>query len=98
MMARERLGFIGLGAMGSRMAGRLLAAGYDLTVYNRRRERARPLEERGATVASTPAEAARDAEFVLVSVADDAAAEAVIAGTDGALSGVRPGGIIIELN
>jgi 3-hydroxyisobutyrate dehydrogenase-like beta-hydroxyacid dehydrogenase len=96
MMAPERLGFIGLGAMGSRMAGRLLAAGYDLTVYNRRRERARPLEERGATVASTPAEAARDAEFVLVSVADDAAAEAVIAGTDGALSGVRPGAIIIN--
>jgi len=78
------------------MAGRLLAAGYDLTVYNRRRERARPLKERGATVASTPAEAARDAEFVLVSVADDAAAEAVIAGTDGALSGVRPGAIIIN--
>src|SRR5712691_1136379 len=90
------LGFIGLGAMGSRMAGRLLAAAYDLTVYNRGRGRARPLEERGATVASTPAEAARDAEIVLVSVADDAAAEAVITGTDGALSAARPGAIIIN--
>ncbi len=91
-----RVSFIGLGAMGSRMAGRLLAAGYDLTVYNRGRERTRPLEQRGATVASTPAEAARQAEIVLVSVADDAAAEAVIAGPDGALSAVRPGAIIIN--
>jgi 3-hydroxyisobutyrate dehydrogenase-like beta-hydroxyacid dehydrogenase len=91
-----KVSFIGLGAMGSRMAGRLLAAGYDLTVYNRGRERTRPLEQRGATVASTPAEAARQAEIILVSVADDAAAEAVIAGPDGALSQVRPGAIIIN--
>lgn len=91
-----RVSFIGLGAMGSRMAGRLLAAGYDLTVYNRSLERARPLEERGATVASTPAGAARHAQIVLVSVADDAAAEAVIAGPDGALSAVRPGAVIIN--
>jgi 3-hydroxyisobutyrate dehydrogenase len=91
-----RVSFIGLGAMGSRMAGRLLAAGCDLTVYNRSRERARPLEERGATVASTAAEAARQAEIVLVSVADDAAAEAVIAGPDGVLSAVRKGAIVIN--
>lgn len=91
-----RVSFIGLGAMGSRMAGRLLAAGYDLTVYNRTRERARPLEERGAKVASTPAEAARQAEIVFVSVADDPAAEAVIAGRGGALSAVPPGAIIIN--
>jgi len=96
MRQGPRLGFIGLGAIGGRMAGRLLAAGYDLTVYNRRRERTRPLEERGATVASTPAEAARNAEIVVVSVADDAAAEAVIAGPDGALSTVRPGAILIN--
>ncbi|HEU0093120.1 MAG TPA: NAD(P)-dependent oxidoreductase [Vicinamibacteria bacterium] len=97
MMDRgPRIGFIGLGAMGSRMAGRLLAAGYDLTVYNRSRERTRPLEQRGATVASTPAEAARNAEIVVVSVADDAAAEAVIAGPDGALSAVPPGSIIVN--
>jgi 3-hydroxyisobutyrate dehydrogenase len=78
------------------MAGRLLEAGYDLTVYNRRRERTRPLQERGATVAATPAEAARQAEIVLVSVADDAAAEAVILGPDGALAALRPDAIIIN--
>jgi len=95
---QPRLGFIGLGAMGSRMAGRLLAAGYDLTVFNRGRERMRPLEQRGAKAADTPGEVARSAEVVLVSVADDAAAEAVIAGTDGALSAARPGAILLNMS
>jgi 3-hydroxyisobutyrate dehydrogenase-like beta-hydroxyacid dehydrogenase len=93
---RLRLGFIGLGAMGSRMAGRLLAAGYELTVFNRSRERAYPLEEGGATVAPTPSAVARTADVVLVSVADDAAAEAVITGTDGVLSAAPPGLIFIN--
>src|SRR6266850_2314491 len=62
-----RLGFIGMGAMGSRMAGRLLAAGYDLTVYNRKRERVRPLEQRGAKVAPTPGDLAGGADIVLFS-------------------------------
>jgi 3-hydroxyisobutyrate dehydrogenase len=78
------------------MAGRLLAAGYDLTVFNRRRERTRPLEQRGASSAPTPAAVARNAEIVLVSVADDAAAEAVIGGTDGALLAAGSGAIIIN--
>jgi 3-hydroxyisobutyrate dehydrogenase-like beta-hydroxyacid dehydrogenase len=94
--SRPRLGFIGLGAMGSRMAGRLLAAGYDLTVFNRGRERTRPLGDRGAAVAPTPGAVARDAEVVLVSVADDRAAEAVIAGSDGALSAARPGALVVN--
>ena len=94
--SRPRLGFIGLGAMGSRMADRLLAAGYDLTVFNRSPERARPLQERGATVAPTPSAVARNAEVVLVSVADDAAAEAVIAGTEGVLATAQPGLIVIN--
>jgi len=78
------------------MAGRLLAAGYDIIAFNRTPERTRKLEELGATIASSPAEVARNAEIVLVSVADDAAAEAVIAGPDGALSAVRPDAIVIN--
>jgi pyrroline-5-carboxylate reductase len=50
--SRPRLGFIGLGAMGGRMARRLLTAGYDLTVHDRARERARPLEQGGARFAA----------------------------------------------
>jgi 3-hydroxyisobutyrate dehydrogenase len=78
------------------MADRLLAAGHDLTVFNRSPERTHPLEERGATVAPTPSGVARTAEVVLVSVADDAAAEAVIAGTDGVLSTAPPGLVVIN--
>jgi 3-hydroxyisobutyrate dehydrogenase-like beta-hydroxyacid dehydrogenase len=81
------------------MAGRLLAAGYDLTVFNRRRdERMRTLEERGAKAAETPAGVASNAEVILVSVTDDAAVEDVITGTDGALYGARAGTIFINMS
>jgi 3-hydroxyisobutyrate dehydrogenase-like beta-hydroxyacid dehydrogenase len=95
---RPRLGFIGMGSMGSRMAGRLLSAGYDLTVYNRQRERTRPLEQRGARVAATPHDLAAGADIVLSCVADDLAVEAVMTGSDGALTAARPGTIFIEMS
>jgi 3-hydroxyisobutyrate dehydrogenase-like beta-hydroxyacid dehydrogenase len=93
-----RLGFIGMGAMGSRMAGRLLAAGYDLTVYNRERERTHLLAQRGAKVAETPGDLAARTDIVLSSVADDAAVENVMTGSDGALAAARPGTIFIEMS
>jgi 3-hydroxyisobutyrate dehydrogenase-like beta-hydroxyacid dehydrogenase len=96
--SRPRLGFIGLGAMGSRMARRLLAAGYDLTVYDRARERARPLEQGGAKLAPTPKQVAAMADVVLSSLTDDAAVEAVMFRPDGALAGARPGTIFIEMS
>ena len=67
-----RLEFIGMGAMRSRMADRLLAAGYDLTVYNRERERTRMLEQRGAMIVATPRQLASRADIILSSVAVDA--------------------------
>jgi 3-hydroxyisobutyrate dehydrogenase-like beta-hydroxyacid dehydrogenase len=54
-----RIGFLGLGKMGTPMARRLLAAGHEVTVWNRTRERAEALAAEGARVAATPAEAAR---------------------------------------
>src|SRR6476646_1436334 len=93
-----RLGFIGLGAMGGRMARRLLAAGYDLTVYNRTRERTRSLEQSGAKVAETPRALAAGADVILSSLADDAALEEVMFGPDGALASARPGTGFIELS
>lgn len=95
---RPRLGFIGMGGMGSRMAGRLLAAGYDLTIYNRARERTELLEQRGARVAATPAELALGVDIVLSSVADNAAVENVMSGSDGALAAARRGTIFIEMS
>src|SRR3989442_2893783 len=93
-----RLGFIGMGAMGSRMADRLLAAGYDLTVYNRERERTRMLEQRGAKVAATPRELASRADVILSSVAEDAAVENVVTGPNGALAAARLGTTFIEMS
>lgn len=54
-----KLGFIGLGRMGSAMAANLLAAGHELTVYNRTKAKAEPLLKRGAHLAETPGDAAR---------------------------------------
>jgi 3-hydroxyisobutyrate dehydrogenase-like beta-hydroxyacid dehydrogenase len=96
--SRPRVGFIGLGAMGGRMARRLLAAGYDLTVHDRARERAHPLEQRGAKVADTPERVAAAADVVLSSLTDDAALEEVMFGPHGALAGARSGTIFIEMS
>ncbi len=78
-----RIGFIGLGNMGSGMAHNLLGAGHDVTVYNRSPEKMAALAERGATPAQTVA-AACDNEVVISMLADDAALEAVTFGLDGA--------------
>jgi 3-hydroxyisobutyrate dehydrogenase len=95
---KPRLGFIGMGAMGSRMAGRLLDAGYDLTVYSRERAHARPLEQRGAKIASTPSHLVESADVVLSSVADDSAVVNVMYGGDGALGAARSGTTFIEMS
>ena len=60
-MAKQRVALLGIGTMGSGMAVNLLKAGFPLTVYNRTREKAEPLAAQGATIADTPAEAAKDA-------------------------------------
>ena len=93
-----RVGFIGLGAMGSRMASRLLAAHHDVVVYNRTPERTRPLEQRGAKVAATAQQLAAGVDIVFSSVANDAALQQVMFGPDGALEGTRAGSIVIEMS
>ena len=91
-----KIGFLGLGLMGSGMAVRPLAAGYPLTVWNRTREKAGPLAEKGA-VAESPAGAAQDADVDLFSMlADDAACRATWLGEDGALESAREGAVLVE--
>ncbi|MCB0911821.1 MAG: NAD(P)-dependent oxidoreductase [Propionibacteriaceae bacterium] len=91
------IALIGLGRMGSGMASRLLETGHDLVVANRTPERAAPLVARGARLAATPAEAAADADAVIVMVSDDEASRAVWLGPDGVLAGrPRPGTLAIE--
>ncbi|HVB49612.1 MAG TPA: NAD(P)-dependent oxidoreductase [Burkholderiales bacterium] len=88
--------FIGLGAMGSRMAMNLQQAGMRLRVYNRDRAKTRALAELDAEVADSPAAAARGAQFVVSIVSDDQASREVMLGASGVLSGAQTGTIIID--
>lgn len=92
-----RITFLGLGAMGQRMASRLIAAGHAVTVWNRSPRAAQALHENGAIVAATPSEATKGAEVVISMVYDDAASRAVwLDEGNGALRGMSPSAIAIE--
>jgi 3-hydroxyisobutyrate dehydrogenase len=83
----SRVAFIGLGRMGRGMAGRLVAAGHDVVVHNRTRDKAAELLTAGARWADSPAEAVAGVEAVLVMVSDDEASRGVWLGADGVLAG-----------
>ena len=86
-----KIGFLGLGKMGTPMARRLLAAGHELTVWNRSEARADPLIHEGAVLAGTPAEAELGAEAIITMLFDDAAHEDVFFGAHGLMSELSPG-------
>lgn len=90
-----KVGWVGLGAMGSRLARRLAGGGHELVAWNRTRERA---EELGAGIADTPRDAAAGAEAVFTTVADPDALRAVTEGADGVLAGLRPGATLVEMS
>src|SRR5947209_1845980 len=92
------LGFIGMGHMGSHMAQRLLDAGYQLTVYDRTRGKAKALGQQGAQVAQTAKDLAANCQVVLVCVTDDEAQHDVMFGPEGALAGTHAGSVIIDLS
>ncbi len=92
----QSIGFIGLGIMGQPMALNLIKAGHKLAVYNRTAGKTAALEAAGARVATSPADAARDAEVVMMIVSDPPAVEAVVTGTGGILESVRPGTLVID--
>jgi 3-hydroxyisobutyrate dehydrogenase-like beta-hydroxyacid dehydrogenase len=93
------IGFVGLGAMGSRIAGRLLDGdGNRLYGTNRDAAKATGLLERGMIWASTPREVAEAADVIFSMVTDDAALEAITAGPDGILAGLAPGKLYIDMS
>jgi 3-hydroxyisobutyrate dehydrogenase-like beta-hydroxyacid dehydrogenase len=94
----DEIGFIGLGNMGSAMAGLLLDAGFRLRVYNRTRAKAEPLGERGAIIASRPAEAAEPGGIVISMLANDAAVEEIVPGEDGIAARLGEGGIHVSMS
>ena len=86
-----KIGFLGLGAMGTPMALRLLAAGHELSVWNRTEERTKPLLREGAIAAATPAEAELGADAILTMFPDDAAYEEVLFGIHHLIDALSPG-------
>jgi len=95
---RNRLGFIGLGYLGSRIARRLVAAGFPMIAYDRDHAKAAELSALGAKVARDPGELASEADVILSSLPDDSVVEAVYLGRGNVLRGARPGARIIELS
>jgi 3-hydroxyisobutyrate dehydrogenase len=95
-MSKPRIAFLGLGIMGGGMARRLLANGFQLTVFNRNVERSKSFAAEGAKVANSPREAAAQANFIISMVADDNAARSLWTGDNGALAAAKPGTVCIE--
>jgi len=94
---QKRVAFLGLGVMGYPMAGHLAKAGHAVTVYNRSAARAaRWVTEFGGASASTPADAARDAELVMMCVGNDDDVRAVANGPTGALAAMRAGSVLVD--
>jgi 2-hydroxy-3-oxopropionate reductase len=94
----EKVGFIGLGIMGAPMARNLIKAGYDLVVHNRTRARAEAFGQEGAEVASSPHEVAERSDIVITILPDSPDVEAVVAGPDGVLEGIRSGGLLVDMS
>ena len=95
-MSKPQIAFLGLGLMGSGMAGQLLAKGYSLSVYNRNADKAKALGENGAHIASSPAEAASGADIIISMLADDNASRSLWLGDNGALATALKGTLCIE--
>jgi len=95
-MAKPRVAVLGLGIMGSGIAGRLLSQGFSLSVYNRSLEKTAKFAQAGAFVASCPGEAAARSEFVISMVADDDASRGLWLGNQGALAGAQAGTLLVE--
>ena len=91
-----KLGFVGIGKMGAGMARNLLRAGHRVTVYNRTRDKAEALAVDGARMAGSPAEASRESDAVLTMLADDAALEQVVFGTNGVLEALAKNAVHIS--
>jgi 3-hydroxyisobutyrate dehydrogenase len=93
-----KIAFLGLGNMGTPMATRLVAAGHDVTVWNRTADRTEPLAAAGAGVAVSPAVAGAGVEFVITMVATPHAFDEVLFGSEGLAAGLTSGQTLIDMS
>ncbi len=94
----KRIGFIGLGLMGSGMSMNLLKAGFPLTIWNRTASKMKPLLDAGAEGASSPAEVAEKSNVVIDIVTDSSDVEEVLLGPKGVIHGALPGTVVIDMS
>lgn len=92
---QQQIGFIGLGNIGKPMAINLLRAGFRVAAFDVREEALHGLSDLGATISTSPRDAAVDSELVAIAVVDENELESVVLGTDGALAGAAPGTIVV---
>ena len=94
---KEKVGFIGLGAMGVPMSQRLLEAGYPLTVYDIRKEAIEAIVKKGAQGTASPKEVGEQCGKVITIVPNSDAVEQVVFGPGGLLEGMKAGSVLIEM-
>ena len=94
----ESVGFIGLGNMGSGIAGSIQKAGYPMVIYDVREEVTKPALEGGARLAGSPSEVARLSEVIFTSLPGPKEVEEVVTGPEGILEGVKEGGVYVDLS
>ncbi len=91
-------GFVGVGVMGSRMAELLLDKGHTVTIYNRTREKAQPLLEKGMRWADSPKAVAAASDVSFTSVSDSKALAAITEGPDGIIAGLSAGKVLVDMS
>jgi 3-hydroxyisobutyrate dehydrogenase-like beta-hydroxyacid dehydrogenase len=94
----KTISYLGLGTMGSGMASNLLKAGYELTVWNRSADKCETFARKGARVANSPADAARDVDLVMYMLSNDQAVEDVVFGAKGILGEIKEGQIAMDMS
>jgi 3-hydroxyisobutyrate dehydrogenase len=97
-MGKERIGFIGLGAMGSPMSQNLVKKGYDLTVCDLITKRMEPLKKMGAQTADTPKAVAENSDVIITIVLSSPDVRAAILGENGVLEGIQEGATVIDMS
>ena len=94
----EKVGFVGLGIMGTAMARNLLRAGHELTVHNRTRAKAEQLAKDRAEISDIPREVAEKSDVVITMLPGPPEVEEVVSGKDGLLEGAREGSLIVDMS
>lgn len=95
---RQRIAYIGLGVMGAGMAARLVESGYNVAVYNRTRSKAEEVGKLGARIAESPADAAREADVVMLSLANQDVVSQMLFGENGVFETLAQGGYILDMS